>query len=251
MEKIGIVIQARSGSTRLPGKMLKPFFQGKNILEILIERLKSNSFGIPVTVATSELPGDDQIASVAESSGAKVFRGSESDVMSRFVQVANGQGLETVVRVCADNPFLDLALFERLVSDFKESPSDYRSYRVGEKPAILTHYGFFCEIVSAGALEKASKLTEEKLYREHVTNFIYGNPGIFHCEWTPAPERIVKSENVRLTIDTAGDFATAQMVFGELAKRNLDCSYENVLDILEEFPELEKGMKREIDKNSK
>lgn len=161
MSQLGIILQARTGSTRMPEKVILPFYQGQSILDLLLEKVKK--LGIPSVLATTVNPSDDRICALAEKHAVPVFRGSENDVLDRFIQAAQQMGFSKIIRVCADNPFLDLAGMQRLITEFNQSDTDYLSFQLaGGKPSILTHFGFWTEAVRLEALEKAQKLTDRK-----------------------------------------------------------------------------------------
>jgi spore coat polysaccharide biosynthesis protein SpsF len=106
--KIAIIIQARTGSTRLANKMLKPFYQNQTILQIIIENLKRD-IDLPIILATTNNPNDDCLEQVAEENGIFCFRGSEENVLQRFIDAAHQYQVDVIIRVCADNPFLNPA----------------------------------------------------------------------------------------------------------------------------------------------
>jgi spore coat polysaccharide biosynthesis protein SpsF len=171
MNNLGIIIQARTGSTRMPEKVIQPFYHDQTILDLLLE--KAIKLNVPVVLATTVNPSDERLCTLAEKHQVPVFRGSENDVLDRFIQAVRQFGFSKIIRVCADNPFLDLAGLQTLVTAFEQSDADYIGFQLaGNKPSILTHFGFWAEAVRLDALEKASILTSEKLYHDHVTNFI-------------------------------------------------------------------------------
>ena len=103
---IGIIIQARMGSTRLPGKILKPFYGGKTLLETLLDDLHKVE-GAKVIVATSVNENNDKLVTFLKEKGELVFRGSENDVLDRFIKAAEINDVDGIVRICSDNPFMD------------------------------------------------------------------------------------------------------------------------------------------------
>lgn len=243
-----IIIQARTGSTRLPNKMLLPFFNGRTILEILIERLVKSFGNKNIILATTNNKLDDSLEEVAKQKDIICFRGDEQNVLKRFIDCAEKFEAEGIIRVCADNPFLDIQLMSDLVAFAAEKKYDYVSYKVNNLPAIKTHYGFFTEYVSLKALKKVAELTTDKLYQEHVTNYIYTNPEGFSIEWLSAPESIASNSNVRLTVDTEEDFETCKSIYSELKS---DFCYKNILELINVNPELQNKMSSQIQKNGK
>lgn len=213
---LGIVIQARSGSTRLPNKMNLKFYEESSILDILISRLKAFFPNMLVVLATTENKLDDLLVDRTKSYDIKIFRGSENNVLNRFVNACKFYNVNNVVRVCADNPFLDMESLKELIDAFSASSVDYMSFQTREgTPSVKTHYGFWAEAVKLSALEKVEELTNDNFYFEHVTNYIYGHPNIFNTEFLQIPEYLHDTD-IRLTIDTKADFEIAKELYSEL-----------------------------------
>ena len=108
MNDIKIIIQARTGSTRLPQKMILPFYENEGIFSLILNRLTSNFKKENIILATSSNPNNDVLAEIARRYGINCFRGSENDVLQRFIDAANQFNATKIIRVCADNPFLDM-----------------------------------------------------------------------------------------------------------------------------------------------
>lgn len=250
MTPIGIIIQARTGSTRMPEKVILPFYQGKSILDLLIEKLKI--LQIPTVLATTINPSDDRICQLAENHRISCFRGSEDDVLDRFVQAARYFHFEKVIRVCADNPFLDRDALSLLVHEFGESEADYLGFELaGNQPSILTHFGFWAEAVRFDALQKVQKLTDERLYHEHVTNFIYKSPALFQVRFIPADPVVFNRTDIRLTLDTPEDFEIQKQIYASLLGENPNFAVPEIVSWLDRHPEILNRMKQEINKNQK
>lgn len=250
MSSLGVIIQARTGSTRMPEKVIRPFYEDQTILDLLLEKAKKTS--LPLLLATTVNPSDDRLCSLAESHGVRVFRGSENDVLDRFIQAAQLAGFEKIIRVCADNPFLDLASLQNLASEFKQSDADYLGFELaGNKPSILTHFGFWAEAVRLEALEKAARLTSEKLYHEHVTNFIYGNPTLFKVQFLAADPVVFTRTDIRMTLDTAEDFDLQKKIFATIINENLNFGIREIVSWLDLHPQVLEKMKLEILRNQK
>lgn len=250
MSQTGIILQARTGSTRMPGKVILPFYQEKSILDLLLEKVKK--LGVPSVLATTLNPSDDRICTLADRHNVPVFRGSENDVLDRFVQAARQFDFSKIIRVCADNPFLDLAGMQALIAKFELSDADYLSFQLaGNKPSILTHFGFWTEAVRLDALEKAQQLTTEKLYHEHVTNFIYGNPALFNVQFIPADALVFSRTDIRMTLDTPEDFEIQQEIFVAISKENPNFGIPEIVNWLDQHPDILEKMKNEIFRNQK
>ena len=134
----GIIIQARMGSTRFPGKILKKFYGDDTLLETLLNNL--HKVGIKVIVATSDSENNDQLEVFLKEKGELVYRGSENDVLDRFIKAAEINGIDGIVRICSDNPFMDWHGVRQIVERANNSDADYIGFRVNDKPSILTHF---------------------------------------------------------------------------------------------------------------
>lgn len=250
MQRPTIIIQARTGSTRMPKKVILPFFKGKSIIEITIEKLLTT--GLPVILATTDNPGDDPLVGKVSHLPIRIFRGSEDNVLKRFIDAATQFDADKIIRVCADNPFLDTTSIRILADEFIKTPSDYLSFQFSSnRPSIKTHFGFFAEATTLDALKKAASLTLEKLYIEHVTNFLYEHPQHFDVRFLDAPEYIFSRNDIRLTLDTPEDFDLQQNIYAEMMAQNPTFGIEKVVAYLDNHPELLTQMKFEIEKNSK
>ena len=252
--KLAIVIQARKGSSRLPGKMALPFYNDQTLLEVILEKLKKvgEKKGVEVILATTICSKDDELVSLAKNSGVEIIRGSEEDVLSRFILAADQFELHKVIRVCGDNPFILTTEIESLIDKYSGADNvDYMSYRVNGKPSILTHFGLWTEAVDVSALRKVASMTEESLYHEHVTNFIYAHPEIFKLEWIVLNDVRFADENIRLTIDTENDFKLVSQIFQELNAADKEVGFGELHEFVKGRPDMLKMMKSEIEKNSK
>lgn len=243
-----VIIQARMGSTRLPKKMTLDFYQSKGILEILIEKLQSIFHENQIVLATTTNITDNVLEDIAKSKNILFFRGNEENVLKRFIDCANYFGKQKIIRVCADNPFLDLNLLLGLLSKVENDNYDYVSYEVNGIPAIKTHFGFFCEFVTLDALLKVASFTGEQLYLEHVTNYIYSHPELFKIKWVQTPEIITNEKNVRLTIDTIEDFNLAKLIYHNVKEPS---TYHSIISYVNSRDDLKEIMYHQINKNEK
>lgn len=245
-----IIVQARVGSTRLPNKVLTPFYGSKTILEIILDNLQRSKHGWPIIVATTTSKADDSIAVLCNSLGVECTRGLEDDVLQRFIDTAKPKGISTIARVCADNPFLSTQLLGSLIDSYNQHPStDYVSYFTASgTPTIKTHWGVFAEIVSLVALEKTTQLTHEKLYHEHVTNYIYGNPQHFSIHKLDLPAYMAGKEHLRFTVDTPDDFTTMQSLY---TKFYPNFTIEEIIAYVETEPSILSVMSQNINKFNK
>ncbi len=212
MDRTGIVLQARMGSRRLPGKVLARV-GSRTILEHCVLRLLVS--GLPVVVATTDRTEDDAVERVARRMGVEVFRGAETDVLGRFIEAARAFGFDDVVRATADNPLVDTEATRRMVA-FHD--------RVGADHVVECGLpvGGAVEAVSRAALERADALVTDPYDREHVTSFIRRDSR-FQALRAVAPGD-VRRPGLRLTVDTPEDLEFIRAIFdglgenGELAR---------------------------------
>jgi spore coat polysaccharide biosynthesis protein SpsF len=199
---IGIIVAARTNSSRLPGKALKPL-QGMPMILFLLERLKPLR-GASVVVATTELENDDHLAETVAGAGVPVFRGSANDLVARYAAAAAQFGFDTVGRVTGDCPFVNAEMVEHcLVQAAANGPFDLATTK-GEFPV-----GLDIELFPANrmaALNANPSLSEA--HREHLTLYIYDNPGDFMLhKLQPRPDWRIAGHS--FTVDTASDYQAA------------------------------------------
>ncbi len=217
--KIGFIVQARTGSVRFSDKVIREFYEGESILDIIIKKLKSFR-DIPVIVATTAKSCDDIIVETAINHEVDYFRGSEENVLERFIEAAVKFNIDHIIRICSDNVFLDPGSIEEIILEYRNNPVDYLSYILSDnRPSIKTHFGFWAEIASLKALLKIAAMTSENIYLEHVTNYIYEHPGEFEIKFIKAPEVVYHRYDIRLTIDTEEDFYLQQSVYKTLISK--------------------------------
>ena len=244
-----LIIQARTNSSRLPGKMLKPFFNDKTILEIIIDNLKESFSEQDIILATTINPDDDHLVNAARIKGIEIFRGDENDVLQRFIKAAETNDAHTIVRICADNPFLQVDSIQHLLLKFQEESVDYLSYELYDHtPVIKSHLGLFAEVTTLKALKKVAQLTNEKKYREHVTNYIYAHPEFFKIKLLPLDQTLIFRNKIRLTIDTLDDFQLCQEIYDEISP---NFTVESLLNAIDLKPSIVERMKAQIIENSK
>jgi spore coat polysaccharide biosynthesis protein SpsF len=248
----GIIIQARLGSTRLPQKMIIPFYKNKGILEILISRIMEHDLNLPIILATTDNPKDNTLEKIAMDFGINIFRGSEKNVLERFIKAAEQYEIDKIIRVCADNPFLDILALEYLMQSFMNIDVDYWCYALSNNtPTIKTHYGFWAEGVKLSALKKIKNNTTNSLFLEHVTNYIYSNPEYFTIHFEQIKQTIEAQRNIRLTIDTQVDFQLGQNIFENLISNRIPLTSVDITNYLKRQDDILRIMSSEITKNIK
>lgn len=198
---LGIIVQARMGSSRLPGKVLKPI-AGKPLLAHILDRLGYLQHKAHVVVATSNESMDEPIVAFCKYRDIDCFRGSESDVLARYYYCAKEYGFTDIVRLTADNPFVDIEELDRLITYHLSQGYDY-THSFEQMPI-----GVGAEIFVFPALEKSFFCGKQPNHREHVNEYIQENPELFRI----GRLEVSASKNcptLRLTIDTKEDYDRA------------------------------------------
>lgn len=248
--KLGIVLQARTGSSRLPNKIMLDFYNNKSILDILLENLLSKFPQIPIILATSTNSNDGVLREVASKWLVAFYQGSEENVLKRFIAVGEQYGLTHMIRICSDNPFLNMGAISDLIENLTDVNCDYISYsnHLGI-PVIKTHIGLFAEIVSLNALVRANESQSELLYQEHVTNYIYSNPTHFTIKLLKSPSKVHFRDDLRLTLDDKDDFENLSLLYActQSEKENL----EYLVDYIDSHDQYKIKMINNIKKYSK
>jgi spore coat polysaccharide biosynthesis protein SpsF len=252
--KIGIIIQARTGSTRLPNKMILPFYNDKTILEILLERIQTEILSkTPIIVATTNKKEDDFIADICIKNNIAVYRGDELNVLNRFISVAIEYNLDGIIRICGDNPFLSKRylniLYQEALQDM--NTNDYISFcESNGTPIIKTHYGFWCEYVKNKTLIRILELTDEKIYSEHVTNYIYTHAIDFNVKFLNIPIQL-ENKTIRTTVDTIEDFNNMSEVYNLLIDSKTEIEPEFIVNFFNNNPIYYEKMNNQILLNQK
>lgn len=249
--KDGIIIQARTGSTRLQNKILLPFYKEKRIIDILIGNIKATYPEMCIVLATTNRPQDDVLEGVARESGIDCFRGDEDNVLDRFIGAAEAFGLDRFIRVCSDNPFLQADSFAFFFQEHALAPVDYLAYGFADgRPTIKSHLGLFSELTTLHALRRAAATTQEKLYIEHVTIYLYTHPETFSVRLLPLPAYLEGRLDLRFTLDTMEDFTLLQELYTTYYEQT-DRSVKSLLQLVEAHPEYRSKMLANIAQNEK
>ncbi len=226
---IGCIIQARTGSTRLPGKVLLKLDKNNTVLDYVIKQLQFSKLIEKIIIATTSLPEDDQIINDIENLNVDIFRGSSSDVLDRFFQCAKKFSIDVIIRITADNPLIDPTIVDDMIKKFVSNQYDYlTNAHVRTFP-----YGTEVEIFSFKALEKAWKNAIKPSEREHVTPFFYKNSKLFTNHNEENPKNL---SNLRWTVDREKDFLLVKSIVSKIDKRPI--LMLDILDLILKEPEL-------------
>jgi spore coat polysaccharide biosynthesis protein SpsF len=233
------IIQARMGSARLPGKLARRLGHC-SLLETVVRRAKAARRVSGVVVATSDRCEDEAIEQFVPG-GVPIVAGPADDVLGRFLRVLELFPADLVVRVCADNPYIDPSLIDRLVEHAgRNRAADYVSFRcAGGTPTILTGLGLFAEVVRTSALRRAADSTTDPCDREHVTRFIYRHPDQFSLCYLPVPTPLDR-EDLRLTVDFPEDWQHVRAIYESLGPEPLE--WQEIVDYVARRERLRRRM---------
>lgn len=223
------IIQARRGSTRLPGKVLKDL-GGQTVLARVLARLRPARLIDELLVATTHAPADDTIVSECHRCSVAVFRGDEHDVLDRYYQAAKTAAADVVVRITSDCPLIDPEISDHTIAEFSKAHPDYASN------SLLRSYprGLDTEVMSIAALSRAWQEARNPHEREHVTPYLYEHPEKFKILSVTADADYSRQ---RWTLDTPEDLEFVRSIYARFSG-NAIFSWRDVLRLLEREPEL-------------
>jgi len=209
---IGCIVQARMGSSRLPGKTLMKVDEKNTVLDFLINQLSYSKLIDKLVIATTNLSIDDDIQNSIRNLDVELFRGNANDVLDRYYQSAKKFSLDIVVRITADNPLIDPFIMDEMISEFCLKNYDYMTNTL---PRTFP-YGTEVEIFTFDALEKAWQNAKKPSEREHVTPYFYNNQKIFKIHKIQYSTNI---SNLRWTIDRQNDLELVKLIVSKIIKR--------------------------------
>lgn len=226
------IIQARMGSTRLPGKVLKKIL-GQPMLARQIERVKRAQTLGQIIIATSTNPFDTPIFRLARKLRIPVYRGSEVDVLDRFYQAAQKFSAGPIIRLTGDCPLIDPQIIDQAVSVFNSSRADYVSNHHRRSFPV----GMDVEIFKFTALKSAWQQANSAYDREHVTPYIYNPTHHFRLKEFIAPPKL-RRPKLRLTVDEPADLKLVRKIYRLLYPRKPGFTLEDILQLLDANPGL-------------
>lgn len=226
MKVVGI-IQARMGSTRLPGKVLQDL-NGNTMLSRVISRLRGTPSIDQVIVATTNLAKDDSIVDECQKHAASYWRGDEYDVLDRYFQSAKAAQADIIVRVTSDCPLIDPQVTDKTIRAFLEETPDYAAN------TLTRTYprGLDTEVFSMRTLSRTWQQAKKAYEREHVTPYIIEHPAEFRLLSIEADNDY---SGHRWTVDTPEDLAFVREVYRRFEGREI-FSWREVIDLLENEP---------------
>lgn len=229
MKRIAIV-QARMGSTRLPGKVLLDI-KGQTMLERVVNRTHRAKVIDEVVVATTTELADDEVESLCLKNDWRCFRGSQHDALDRYYQAALIHHAEIVVRITADCPLIEPQIVDRVVKEFLDRQPDV-DYACNFLPQRTFPRGLETEVMRFDVLERAWREDKDPIWREHVTVYIYRNPHLFRIHGVTDA---LDNSHMRWTVDTAEDLTFVRRIYAHF--RDDHFSWGEVLDLLRENPQ--------------
>jgi len=229
--RVEIYVQARMGSGRLPGKVLKQVL-GKPMLEYLMERLERCKEADAVYILTSTEPQDDAIVQFCKEKNYRCFRGDEQNVLDRYYQAAKKFSPDAVVRINGDCPLIDPVEVDRVINAFKKNVKDY-DY-VSNTISRSFPRGLDTEIFSVSALNKTHKQVTKEEEKEHVTLHMYRHPEMFRLM---SVENSSDQSSYRWTLDTEDDFKLIKAIIEAIYPKKPNFGLHDILKAYENHPE--------------
>lgn len=230
--KIGIIVQARMGSTRLSGKVLKEI-KGSTMLEHVVKRLQQSNYADSIIIATTNSPSDAKIEEEAKRLNTTVFRGSEDNVLSRYYYAAKENELDIVIRVTSDCPLIDPLVLDEMIHTYLDNECDVLTNVGMEAEERTFPRGLDAEMFSFAVLEEAFKSATEKYQKEHVTPYIYE-----HSENTFYYNHAIDYSKHRWTVDTQEDFELITAIYNYLYEGTHDFYLNDIVKLFAIHPEL-------------
>jgi len=230
--KIAASIEARMGSTRLPGKTTK-LILGKPMLELMIERVKKAALVDEIVIATSVNKNDNVLENLAKKNRIRVFRGSENDVLDRVLKAAEHCGAEHIVELWGDCPLIDPEIIDKAIRYYMDNDFDC----VGTLLDRKFPWGIAALIFQTKILREISQVTQDPVDRENVSNYIYEHPGKYRIGHLPCPPELNRPE-IRLTVDELADFDLVKTIFERMIQVKPDFRTTDIIKFLDSHPEI-------------
>ena len=228
LRRVVAIIQARMGSTRLPGKILEKVGD-KPLLEILVNRLKKSQYIDDIVIATTNNKNDDVVEKFSQDLNINYYRGSEEDLLGRYVESAKKFNADVVVRITGDNPLTDIDLIDTLIDAHFKNNRDY-TY------CLDTPLGVTAEIINSNILNEISLKADTESEREHVTPYIRSHPEKYKILKYNSN---LKHQYIRLTVDTNEDLELIKVIYQNLGDLE-NLKINDVINFLKNNPEISK-----------
>jgi len=231
--KIGAIIQARTSSTRLPGKVLMNLPYGSNItvLEQVIRRVKKSTIINEITVATTTDEADNDIVQIAKKEGVKWFRGSKENVLERYYQTAKKYHYDVIVRITSDCPCIDPNVIDTLLKKHLKGKFNFTSN------CFVRTYprGVDTEIFSFTTLQKIYDVARTSNEKEHVSAYVYGHRESFKTLSVESPKSLF-NPRIRITLDTGEDYHFLCALYDYLYRKDRYFNTRRIVDLCQNKP---------------
>jgi spore coat polysaccharide biosynthesis protein SpsF (cytidylyltransferase family) len=223
------IIQARMGSTRLPGKVMKKILD-KPLIAYLLERVSKSKYIDKIILATTTNIEDNVLSDYVTNLGYEVFRGSEDDVLGRYYNAYLTLGnlkndVKGIVRITGDCPLFEVYNCDLLINNFINKNLDYNFL----SPNFAE--GLDCEVFTTRALNEAYKNAKLKSEREHITQYLHNNKDLYKIE---PFDKIIDDSKYRITIDEPEDFIVVENIIKFFDKNCIELRFENIKKYLDE-----------------
>ncbi len=235
--QFSIIIQARLGSTRLSGKILKNY-KNYNLLNVLVKRLKRSKKVKDIIIVTTRLKEDDKIVKFCQSNSIKFFRGSENNVLNRYYNASKKYNVKNIIRITSDCPLIDPIILDKMIIEFKKKKLDYLSNTYPE-PSTYPD-GMDIEIFTFNSLKLANRYSTKKSEKEHVTVYIRKN-NKFKTFRTDLNK---DKSNYRLTVDYLKDFNLFKKIIDQFKQKIFFVSMNEIIKFLDKNPRMIKYQKK-------
>ena len=237
---VGIIVQTRTGSTRLPAKVMMKADENSIMLDYVIDQLKHSKLSDKIVIATTDLEQDNVIHEHVTNRNILCFRGDEKNVLQRHYECAKKYSLSTIVRIPSDKPLIDPTIVDLMIEKFQSSSYDYISnfsVNIDNENEFFSSFpsGTEVEIFSFSALENAFKNANTADQKEHVTPYIYENPKKFKIFTISSNKDLSK---YRWALDYEKDLKLIRLIISKIKKRPILMS--DILTLFESQPELTK-----------
>ena len=223
------IIQARTGSTRLPKKVLEKIDNNLTVLDYVINQVKYSKKIEKIVVATTNLIEDDLICKYSNLQKIECFRGSSEDVLDRFYQCAKKESAKNIIRITADNPLIDPNIIDIVIEEFENNQFDLVTNTISR----TFPYGTEVEVFSFESLEKAWKNARKPSEREHVTPYIRNPKNKFIIKDIKNEENI---SNIRYTIDKLEDLQVVKEIIKNISTRPI--LFQDIIELQKNKPEI-------------
>ena len=237
---VGIIVQTRTGSTRLPGKVMMKADDKLLMIDYVINQLKHSKLHDEIVIATTDLKQDDVIFDYVTNRNIPCFRGDEKNVLERHYQCAKKYAFSTIVRIPSDKPLIDPTIVDSVIEKFQSNSYDYLSnffIDVNDNDRFIPSYpsGTEVEIFSFTALETAWKNATSEEEKEHVTPYLYSHPEKFNTSTLKSKNNL---SQFRWALDYENDLKLIRIIISKITKRPI--LMNDILELFEQEPDLKK-----------